>query len=497
MVVNGEVHTAELTYAGQEVSITETAASFYNERQKVKVELSKTLETDELFGIGANGEITAVSFGLYAAEDIAAADGTVIPADGLLEIAGCDENGRASFVTDIPVGAKLYVKEIAADSHYLISDAKYAVAFDYAGQDTALVEIKVNDGKAIENELIRGEIHGLKKDEGGKALGGAVVGLFKSDETEFTAETALLTATSAEDGGFSFTGVPYGSYTVREIEAPTGFVLSDTVYNAVIDKDGAVIEVEIENTRIRGNVQLTKVDKDYPDNHLSGAVFEVYADSNGDKVFDAADELLGTMTELAGGVYEMADLLYGGYFVKEKTAPEGFLLDENAYYFAITENGATVTVENEAGKGFVNDAQRGSIRIEKTSEDKVVKGFTFKVTGVSATGEQFSKEYVTDENGEIRIEGLSVGEYVISEVLGEANARYVLPDDITLTVFADKTTVAKFYNKLKPVTPDIPKTGDSTNIGLWAALCAVSLAGIGATAFFGFRKKKKTEESED
>ena len=87
-----------------------------------------------------------------------------------------------------------------------------------------------------------------------------------------------------------------------------------------------------------------------------------------------------------------------------------------------------------------------------------MEGFTFKVTGVSATGvsatgEQFSKEYVTDENGEIRIEGLRVGEYVISEVLGEANARYVLPDDITLTVFADKTTVAKFYNKQKPSTP--------------------------------------------
>ena len=102
---------------------------------------------------------------------------------------------------------------------------------------------------------------------------------------------------------------------------------------------------------------------------------------------------------------------------------------------------------------------------------------------------------MTDENGEIRIEGLRVGEYVISEVLGEANARYVLPDDITLTVFADKTTVAKFYNKLKPVTPDIPKTGDSTNIGLWAALCAVSLAGIGATAFFGFRKKRKLKKA--
>ena len=183
--------------------------------------------------------------------------------------------------------------------------------------------------------------------------GGAVIGLFKSDETEFTAGTALLTAISAEDGGFSFADIPHGSYIVREIEAPTGFVLSDTSFSAVVDKDGAVIEVEIENTRIRGNVQLTKVDKDYPDNHLSGAVFEVYADSNGDKVFDAADELLGTMIELAGGVYEMADLLYGGYFVKEKTAPEGFLLDENAYYFAITENGATVTVENEIRRAHV------------------------------------------------------------------------------------------------------------------------------------------------
>ena len=59
-----------------------------------------------------------------------------------------------------------------------------------------------------------------------------------------------------------------------------------------------------------------------------------------------------------------------------------------------------------------------------------------------------------------------------------------------------KTTVAKFYNELKPVTPDIPKTGDTTNIALWTALCGLSLAGVGAAAFFGFRKKKN-HESED
>ena len=94
-----------------------------------------------------------------------------------------------------------------------------------------------------------------------------------------------------------------------------------------------MIEVEIENTRIRGAVQLTKTDRDYPENKLTGAEFTVYRDSNGNKELDADDALLGTLTETGIGVYEMADLLYGGYFVKEAKAPEGFYLDDNAYYF--------------------------------------------------------------------------------------------------------------------------------------------------------------------
>lgn len=495
MVLNGETHSVELVYAGQEIAVTETATSYYNERQKVEISLNKQMETDNTFGIGGNGEIADVTFGIYAATELTAADGSVIPADGLLEIVSVNADGTAKFTVDLPIGS-YYVKELATNAAYLISDAKYPVEFSYAGQDTAVVTISANDGKVIDNELLRGEIHGLKKDEDGKALGGAVMGLFKADATEFTKDTALLTATSAEDGSFSFENVPYGSYVVREIEAPTGFVLSDTAYSAVIDKDGTVVEIEIANTRIRGNVQLTKVDKDYPENHLSGAVFEVYQDTDGDQKLGKDDTLLGTMSKLTGDVYKLDSLLYGGYFIKEKTAPAGFILDENAYYFAITENGKTVNVENEAGKGFLNAAQTGNIRIEKTSEDKVVKGFTFKVEGVTATGEQFSKEYMTDDNGEIHIEGLRVGDYVISEVSNDASAKYVLPDKITVTVLEGKTTVAKFYNELKPVTPDVPKTGDTTNIALWTALCGLSLAGVGTAAFFGFRKKKN-HESED
>ena len=202
MVVSGETHTVELTYAGQNISVTETSTSFYNERQKVQVSLAKAIEKDKTFGIGDNGEIKNISFGLYAAEDIVSASGTVIPADGLIEIVSVNENGTADMKSDLPFG-KYYVKEIATDEHYVLSDTKYPVAFEYAGQDTATVEIKVNDGKEIKNELIYGSVSGKKIDENGEALEGAVIGIFKAEETEFTKDTALMTTTSAKEGSFS------------------------------------------------------------------------------------------------------------------------------------------------------------------------------------------------------------------------------------------------------------------------------------------------------
>ena len=483
-VLNTEVHTAELVYAGQEVEITETAADFCNKRQKAAVSLDKVLEQDERFGIGTSGELSAVTFGLFATEKLVAADGSIIPADGLLEIVSVDENGHAVCKTDLPFGS-YYLKELSTDGHYILSDEKYPIVFEYAGQDTALVDIKANDGTPIENKLFYGEIHGLKKDEDGSDLAGALIGLFRADCTEFTTENAILTATSAEDGSFSFARVPYGNWIVREIEAPTGFVLSEKTYPVTVDADGAVIEVEIENTRIRGTVQLTKTDRDYPDNKLTGAEFTVYRDSNGNKELDADDERLGTLTETGVGVYEMADLLYGGYFVKETKAPEGFYLDGNAYYFGITEDGKTVTVENEAGKGFVNAPQVGSLKIIKTSSDGKVEGFSFRVTGPNG----YVGVFTTDKNGEITIDDLRIGEYVVSEVSDGASYAYVLPADKTASVFEGAVTKVEMHNELR----DTPKTGDDSNPALWFALLGVSAAGAAVLDIVGFRKRRKED----
>lgn len=76
--------------------------------------------------------------------------------------------------------------------------------FAYAGQDVNTVEIAVNGGEAITNNIKRGKVTGMKIDQDGFALGGAVIGLFRFDETEFTEETALMVTESNEIGYFEF-----------------------------------------------------------------------------------------------------------------------------------------------------------------------------------------------------------------------------------------------------------------------------------------------------
>ena len=482
MVINKEKHSVELTYAGQDVAVTETATSFVNERQKVKISLEKILEQDETFGIGKNDEIKNISFGLYAKEDVVSSSGTVIPADGLIEIITLDENGAATANTDLPFGS-YYVKEIATDEHYILSDTQYPFTFEYAGQNTETVEIKVNDGKPIENKLIYGSVSGKKIDENGEALGGALIGIFKADETEFTKEHAIMTATSEKDGSFSFAKVPYGKWIVREIEAPEGFVLDDTSYEVNIGENEQVIEVEITDEYIHGNIELIKVDADYPDNKLTGATFEVYKDVNGDGKLNDGDELIGNLEETATGIYEMKELLYGKYLVRETKAPEGFVLDKGVYSVFIEKDETTYKVENKSGVGFINEAMKGNLKIKKTSSDGKVEGFTFRVTGVNG----YDSTFTTDKNGEISVDGLRIGEYTVSEVNDNVSAGYVLPADKKVTVKVGETVEIEMHNELR----DTPKTGDDRKTSLWVALAGASALGIVATVVASKRKKKK------
>lgn len=248
-VLNRTINHIELTYSGQNEKVTNTSTSFTNDRQKAEINLTKILEQDEKFNIGNNDEILNVSFGLYTDEDLKASNGTVIPENGLIEIVTCDEKGKATFKTDLPIG-KYYVKEISTGNHYILSDKKYPIVFEYAGQDTATVHISVNDGEPIINSIIYGTIKGLKIDrETGENIAGALFGLFNAVKKEFTEKTAILTSESNEDGIFTFDNVPYGEYIVRELKPAEGYLPNEENYQATVSEDEEVIEITVKNDK--------------------------------------------------------------------------------------------------------------------------------------------------------------------------------------------------------------------------------------------------------
>ena len=471
MVLNTESVNVELVYAGEHVEITETSASFTNERQKMVIDLKKTMENDEIFGIGMNGEITNVQFGMYAAEDMTAADGKVIPKDALIETAYCDKDGNIKFVTDLPVGAKVYVKEIHTDCHYVLNDESFKVDFDYAGQETETVRESVNGGEAIENEILRGTIVGKKVDEDGFTICGALFGLFRADATEFTEDSAILTCESNEIGIFYFENVPFGKWIVREIKAVPAFVLNETIYEVTIDEDGETVEIEVENKFITGSVQTIKVDKDYPENTLAGAVFEIYVDVDNNKEFDKEiDLLVGEMTEGENGVHTYEKLRYNGYFLHEKSAPEGFLKDDGYYYFEIRVNGEVVTVENEAGVGFINQAIKGNVELIKADAEKTdtkLGGAVFKIyADTNANGEHDAEDKfvteLTDNEGVYRAEGIRYGGYFCIEesapvgFVADTKAYYFEIRTDGETIVIANTEDGLFTNK--PITGEIEIT---------------------------------------
>ena len=452
MVLLEEPIQVELVYAGQEVKITTTVASAVNERQKVVISLLKQLEKDDTYGIGLGSEYENIKFGLYAAEAMKAADGTEIPKDGLLEIVGIDANGTAVFTVDLPAGAKLYVKEYATDSHYQLSDTAFPVEFIYEDSTVATVQIVVNNGEIIDNAIIRGSLEGLKVDEENNPVEKVQFGLFKADETEFTAENALVIVESDADGKFSITGIPFGKWILKELSCPahlvmntdtfevniteqgqvvtytivneivtgsvegiktddegkpvagvviglfadgtteftvenaiatveTGedgvfkfenlkygkwlikelscsdkFIMCEDVFEAVIDKDGAVISIIVVNINITGSVRVVKINSKDHEQKLSGTVFHIYLDVNGNGAYDPdIDTYFDKLLEVETGIYELSGLKYNGYFIFEEQAPDGFTKDDRYFYFQIKADNEVVIVENEIGVGFTNE----------------------------------------------------------------------------------------------------------------------------------------------
>lgn len=328
--LNAESQFVELTYAGQEITVRDTVnTSFVNDYQGVEISLSKVMEKDELFNIGNSDEYTRVRFGLFAAENITATDGSVIPADGLISEISLAENMSAKFDTALPFG-KYYVQEIATDEHYVLNGKKYLVNFEYMGQEVTTVTVDCGEFK---NALKRGKISGKKVDENEKSLENALFGLFAVDTAEFTADNAYMTAVSDENGHFEFDKIPYGEYIVREIEAPTGYILSDESYPVTISEDGEVIEIKAVNksTKVRISKQDITTGEELP-----GATLQIIdEDGNVATEWVSTDEAHFIEGKLIAGKE---------YTLRETIAPDGYEIASEIKFTVNTDGSVTEVV---------------------------------------------------------------------------------------------------------------------------------------------------------
>ena len=425
-VQNTESQFVELTYVGQEIAVCDTVGtSFENDYQGVEISLSKVMENDELFGIYGEDCHTSVSFGLFAAEDITAADGTVIPADGLISEISLDESMTAKFDTALPFG-KYYVQEIATDEHYILNGEKYLVTFEYMGQEVTTVSI--NCGQFV-NELKRGKIKGIKVNESDEPLENAVFGLFKIDCTEFVESNAIMIAVSDESGYFEFDDVPYGEYVVREIEAPTGYILSDESYPVTVCEDGQTITVRTVNKPI--TVELSKIDV-YGE-ELIGAEMQLI-DSEGNVV----DEWISDGTN-----HVISELSAGSYVLKEIAAPDGYVIAtdirftvdvygnvtvENVDSTAVSENGNPLIV-------MVDDTTKVQISKQDITTGEELPGATIQI--IDKDGNVVEEWVSTNESHFIEAELISGEKYTLHETA--APDGYVIANDVEFTVNSDGT----------------------------------------------------------
>ena len=175
------------------------------------------------------------------------------------------------------------------------------------------------------------------------------------DGKEITAEATFTPKATTGEVEMTFT------FDARELTVETEVVVFETLYrdgieiavHADIEDEGQTVKI----LPLHGSISTIKVDAGDSQHRLSGAVFGIYRDVNGDgRYTEGIDTFVGNMREKETGVYELDSLLYGKFLIHEKQAPSGFSQDKNYYSFEITRDGEKVQFEVKPGMNFPNSA---------------------------------------------------------------------------------------------------------------------------------------------
>ena len=244
------------------------------------------------------------------------------------------------------------------------------VAFETLYRDGIEIAVHADiedEGQTVKILPLHGSIMTTKvnADDPTDKISGATFGVYSDADGDgiFNAKTDKLVGTLQEGdtGVYTLDFLPYGKFFLHEDKAPEGFVQDNIYYPFEIKEDGQIVNFEtvpgkdFPNKPIKGTVTTTKVDATNPQHKLSGAVFEIYRDADGDgRYTEGVDTLIGRMDEIETGFYSLSNLVYGKYLIYEAQAPANFVRDTIYYPFSITEDGQTVTFGTIPGKDFPN-----------------------------------------------------------------------------------------------------------------------------------------------
>lgn len=335
-------------------------------------------------------------------------------------------------VTGLPEGNYEW-REISTADGYMLSSKK---AITVTADKTAKTEF-INKASAPD----KGELVIYKTDESGKKyLSGAKFEVTAAEDIVVGGDYTLVkkgdpiqTVTTDENGKATVTKYIFKgySYTVTEIEAPTGYSLNSEPQTVKIATDTADFgtKVSVKNTEWTVPFIITK--KNLGGELLPNCEFEIL-DENKRQITTGITDENGIATFSLG---------YGKYFYHEIAAPEKYIIDDTLYPFEITEEGVSVYAE------MTNYLKEGSIKVTKTTTGNLnVKDIGFIVKGISDTNSDIERELFTDENGEALFENLPIGKYTVTEDGSTVPAAYLVANEQEVTVEYNETAEVSFEN---------------------------------------------------
>ena len=273
--------------------------------------------------------LQGVVFGIYANEDIITLDGVKHYSKGdLINKITTDENGVAK-LEDMILG-KYFLKELSTIPNHILDQKSYEFELTEIDNQTAIVYETIN----LTNKYKKGVLEFTKTDfVTGDVIPNTIIEIYNIEDK------LIYTGITDENGKVVISELPIGKYYIKEYEPATGYLITDEIVEFEIKENGEVIKAEMTNKPITGSLEFTKVDFSTSE-ALPNTTIEIY---------NSNDVLIYTGITDENGMIYIDGLRYGKYYILEKEAPNGYILNTERMYFEILENGEVIkaTMTNE------------------------------------------------------------------------------------------------------------------------------------------------------